>query len=242
MSSNSGRSVMSVFIGFVIVFVFAFAGGVYFSKYLGGEDENGGAGKRSSAQGTSVKKQPRDQERRASDRTPTEEQKPEAGDETHIVGIPEEKPEPKIEIGSGEEEVKSEVLLSPEVEEVTEPVSLPTRSPEPKVTKSQQPKVALLKKPEEVKVASLPPRLRDRGKYTVQVGSFVNEKEAKRVERLLKSKGYPAFTKKAIVADKGTWFRVRVGTFVSRSEAKRYGEVLKSSEDSVKDIFITINN
>lgn len=61
------------------------------------------------------------------------------------------------------------------------------------------------------------------GKFTVQVGAFAKEDEAKiRAERL-KAKGYNAFYIPGVVAGK-TWYRVNVGTYATLEEAKRANE------------------
>ncbi len=58
------------------------------------------------------------------------------------------------------------------------------------------------------------------GKYTVQVGSYVKEDEAKRRAEALRSKGYTAFYIPGTLEGK-TWFRVNVGTYATQDEAKR---------------------
>lgn len=58
------------------------------------------------------------------------------------------------------------------------------------------------------------------GKYTVQVGSYVKEDEAKRRAEALRSKGYTAFYIPGTLEGK-TWYRVNVGTYATQDEAKR---------------------
>lgn len=64
------------------------------------------------------------------------------------------------------------------------------------------------------------------GKFTVQVGSFPNEKEAEKVSEDLKKKGLSAFYIAAKVADKKdesivkTWYRVNVGLFSTSKDAE----------------------
>lgn len=59
------------------------------------------------------------------------------------------------------------------------------------------------------------------GKYTVQVGSFPNEEEAKKRTEELKAQTFSAFYVEAKVNDK-TWYRVSVGLFNTKKEADAY--------------------
>lgn len=58
------------------------------------------------------------------------------------------------------------------------------------------------------------------GKYTVQVGSYLKEDEAKKRAEVLRSKGYTAFYIPGTLEGK-TWYRVNVGTYATQDEAKR---------------------
>lgn len=80
------------------------------------------------------------------------------------------------------------------------------------------------------------------GKYTVQIGSFIDEKTAQSVLRSMENKGYPAYINTMTAKDKKKWYRVRVGTFNSLETAEKYGESLKVLEPQVKVVFITQNN
>jgi len=79
------------------------------------------------------------------------------------------------------------------------------------------------------------------GKYTVQLGSFQNIDTAYKLEKSLNQKGYPTFVIKAVIPEKGTWYRVRVGTFNDKEKALDYAEKIKIKEklDSTQ---ITLNN
>lgn len=59
------------------------------------------------------------------------------------------------------------------------------------------------------------------GKYTVQVGSYADEKEAKSHSAALKGKGWNAFYLPATVKGK-TWYRVLVGLFNNQDAAKQF--------------------
>ena len=59
-----------------------------------------------------------------------------------------------------------------------------------------------------------PPR-----RFTLQVGSFQDEKEARALEDSLKKEGYKAFTKIIKLGDKGTWYRVRFGNYQEYEKA-----------------------
>ena len=79
------------------------------------------------------------------------------------------------------------------------------------------------------------------GKYTIQLGSFQNIDTAYRLEKSLNEKGYPSFVIKAVIPEKGTWYRVRVGTFNDKKKAVEYAEKLKSKE-KLEFAQITLNN
>lgn len=61
------------------------------------------------------------------------------------------------------------------------------------------------------------------GKFTVQVGAYAKEDEAKARAEKLKGKGYNAFYIPGVVDGK-TWYRVNVGTYATLDEAKRANE------------------
>jgi len=80
------------------------------------------------------------------------------------------------------------------------------------------------------------------GQYTVQIGSFKDESDAKKLQNKLKSKGYPAFLKQVELAQ-GTMFRVRVGSFENSDIAKNYADILlKKETELVKSVYPTLNN
>lgn len=63
------------------------------------------------------------------------------------------------------------------------------------------------------------------GKYTIQVGSYNKEEDAKKAAEDLKKKGYAAFYLPAKVKDQ-SWFRVSVGLFATQKEAVDYKKTL----------------
>lgn len=73
----------------------------------------------------------------------------------------------------------------------------------------------------------------DAGKYTVQVGSYVKEIEAKQRAETLKAKGYSAFYIPGVVEGK-TFFRVNVGTYSTLSDAKNAIEKFTSENKGEK--------
>lgn len=88
---------------------------------------------------------------------------------------------------------------------------------------------------------SLPP-IDPEGEYTVQVGSFLEEKAAVQFLNSLKHKRYPAFVKRVVIPGYGASYRVRIGTFGSRDKAYLYGENLKRLEPNIKSVYITMND
>jgi cell division septation protein DedD len=91
------------------------------------------------------------------------------------------------------------------------------------------------------KLTSLPP-IDPGGKYTIQIGSFVEEKTAAEILNSLKNKRYPAFVKKVEIPGYGVSYRVRIGTFGTREKAYLYGEDLKRLESNIKSVYITMND
>jgi cell division protein FtsN len=88
----------------------------------------------------------------------------------------------------------------------------------------------------------LMPKVDPGGNYTVQIGSFQDQKQANSLAGALKAKGYPAFIKAMATPDNKSWYRVRVGTFKNVEDAKAYGDSLKRAESQVEIVFITVNN
>lgn len=83
-----------------------------------------------------------------------------------------------------------------------------TVAPAQKIASVQKEKTPDLKKPSQ-----------DRKKYTVQVASIRDPKDADRLVDRLKKQGYPAYRSIGLIPDKGIWYRVRVGYFKDRTEA-----------------------
>ena len=79
------------------------------------------------------------------------------------------------------------------------------------------------------------------GKYTVQLGSFQNINTAYQLEKSLNAKGYPSFVIKAVIPERGTWYRVRVGTFSNKEKAAEYAKKIQNKE-KLEFTQITLNN
>jgi cell division septation protein DedD len=62
---------------------------------------------------------------------------------------------------------------------------------------------------------------------TIQVASLKDAEEASEMVRLLKGKGYQAYSVAFSLPEKGIYHRVRVGRFVDSSEASRVAAKLK---------------
>ncbi|HWP92400.1 MAG TPA: SPOR domain-containing protein [Thermodesulfobacteriota bacterium] len=78
--------------------------------------------------------------------------------------------------------------------------------------------------------------------YTVQVAAFKRESDAVDFAKALKSKGYPAFVKKAGGLGKDTWHRVRVGMFRTEEDARLLGLDLRRQVKEIQSWFITLND
>lgn len=59
------------------------------------------------------------------------------------------------------------------------------------------------------------------GPFTLQVASFQDEQEARRVSASLRGQGFRTFIVAADVAGRGMWFRVRIGPYRTQGEVDR---------------------
>lgn len=121
-----------------------------------------------------------------------------------------------------EEEVKEESAA--EVMERPEPLSAEGKVEETKVKDAAEASAATDSSVIRVKSA-------DNARYSVQVGSFPNMKEATRAVERWKEKGYPAYMMIADIPDRGRWYRVRLGGFQTRGDADVYLKELKTREN-----------
>jgi len=67
-------------------------------------------------------------------------------------------------------------------------------------------------------------------RMSVQVASVREQKDADRLVKSLKGKGFPAYRAIAKIPGKGIWFRVRVGPYKNRDEADRSLRRLKEAK------------
>ncbi len=81
-----------------------------------------------------------------------------------------------------------------------------------------------------------------RGKYTVQIASYKQEEDARKLAEKLQSKGYEVYITEAQVPSKGTWHRVRIGAYASKNKAKNYGSNLAKNEPLISSMFVTLKN
>ncbi|MEW6145206.1 MAG: SPOR domain-containing protein [Thermodesulfobacteriota bacterium] len=239
-SQGSGR-ILSFLFAFTVLFVLVFGLGVF-------------VGKRLSRQDLSIT---RSFEEAPPEPSPTPvEETPDAGFEQMA-----ESPAPAVE-EAVEENAPPPTLPPTEEDEKVETetgsktVTAPESAKPPAPAKQDDERLAEItreierelekKRPQETKEpeAAKPslPHVDPEGAYTVQIGSFQDQKQANSLASALQSKGYPVFIKSMTSPDNKIWYRVRVGTFKDLETAKAYGESLKSSEPGVKLVFITINN
>lgn len=92
-----------------------------------------------------------------------------------------------------------------------------------RILQGQGPSQDIAKTPERKQPLSLPAQAVGSpvGKFTVQIGSYNNEREAQTMTADLRTKGYEAFYAPANVNGK-TWFRVSVGLFATQTEAQKF--------------------
>lgn len=118
---------------------------------------------------------------------------------------------------------------------------LATREPKKKTRKAAIEEIAKTDQNKTESRVKLPP-IDPNGSYTVQIGSYMDKKAADSVLNSMKNKGYPAYISTMTASDKKKWYRVRIGAFESSHTASDYGENLKILEPEVKIVFITQNN
>lgn len=108
-----------------------------------------------------------------------------------------------------------------------EPVSDKRKPPAPLTAAVSEPKEAGVEKdtiekrepPNQIEAVK-PDSDNSQRKYTVQVASIRNLKEADKMVTRLKRKGYPAYKAIAKIPGKGIWFRIRVGPYPNKDEAQ----------------------
>ena len=66
--------------------------------------------------------------------------------------------------------------------------------------------------------------------FTLQVGSFVQQKSADRLVKKLRARGYPAYLVEVHFPDQATMYRVRVGSFSDKRAAKKLARRLAEKE------------
>ena len=69
------------------------------------------------------------------------------------------------------------------------------------------------------------------GRFTIQVGSFQQEKQANDLAGKLKSNGFPAYVSRIQIENVGTRFRVRVGGYENLEQAQNIATSLRVKEN-----------
>lgn len=236
-SPGAGR-ILSFLFAFTVLFVFVFGLGVFVGKRLGRQE---------------LKITNRFEEA-PPEPTPFTLEEPE---ERFSGGI-EESAAPAVEEAAVEtpapaeqplEEEQKEEVAEVEVRKTEAPKKIETPPPvKPdeklaEVTREIERELEKKRQEEEAKSPKTTiPQIDPAGVYTVQIGSFQDQKQANSLASYLQSKGYPVFIKSMTSPDNDKWYRVRVGTFKDIESAKAYGESLKNKEPKVTLVFITINN
>ena len=250
-NNSSGKSrILAFFVAFVILFMVVFGVGVFVGK---------GLNKESFETTRSFNEQPPAPPEAPFDDEVAEAPEPPA--ESPGESLPESLP---VE-DEDETTVEDAVIAKADP---TPPPPVPTPAPKTPAPKTPAPRtpppaptpdaraeqlaeiarsVAAEKRAEEAaKAKSAPkpqmPKVDPSGNYTVQIGSFQDQKQANGLAGSLKAKGYPAFVKPMATPNNKYWYRVRVGTFRNVEDAKAYGDSLKNAESEVKIVFITVNN
>lgn len=222
--SPTNRQIIFLFLGFLILFILVFALGVIVGKGLGDSEIK------------IAKKLPKNE-------VPHVEDTKEDGNEISTDDISQQ------ELQDILNETKTDGPQKTEDPTTEESIKIDPAG-EKKIAMNAESEVNLkIEKPEIVKEEKnsllskntpLPPVVAD-GQYTIQIGSFKNESDAKKLQNKLKSKGYPAFLKQVTIGE-DTWFRLRIGTFETKDQAKIYGDImLKKEPELIKSVYATLN-
>ena len=222
--SPTNRQIIFLFLGFLILFILVFALGVIVGKGLGDSEIK------------IAKKLPKNE-------VPRVEDTKEDGNEISTDDISQQ------ELKDILNETKTDGPQKTEDPTTEESIKIDPAG-EKKIAMNAESEVSLkVEKPEIVKEEKnsllskntpLPPVVAD-GQYTIQIGSFKNESDAKKLQNKLKSKGYPAFLKQVTIGE-DTWFRLRIGTFETKDQAKIYGDImLKKEPELIKSVYATLN-
>lgn len=223
--SPTNRQIIILFLGFLVLFILVFALGVIVGKGLGNPE---------------IKVAKNLPEKQAPGPGDTKE----AGNEKSTDEISQQ------ELKDILDEVKTEGAQKTEEPIVEQSMKTEISNDEKKIALGAESEVNLkVEKPEIAKQEKksllskntpLPPVVPD-GQYTIQIGSFKNEADAKKLQNKLKSKGYPAFLKQVTIGQ-DTWFRLRIGTFENKDQAKIYGDILLIKEpELIKSVYATLN-
>jgi len=235
-SPGAGR-ILSFLFAFTVLFVFVFGLGVFVGKRLG----------RQELKITNTFEEAASEPTAGPVEEPDEQesveivQSPAPAAEEAALGTPPPTEPPRVEEKkSAEAEVKK--TETPKSIETAAPVKPDEKLAE--VTREIQQeleKKRAAQKDEAKTVKPESPQIDPTGAYTVQIGSFQDQKQANSLASYLQSKGYPVFIKSMTSPDNEKWYRVRVGTFKDIESAKAYGELLKNKEPKVTLVFITVN-
>lgn len=245
-SSSGGGRVFSFLFAFTVLFVVVFGLGVFVGKRLSQQELK--ITKRFDEAPPEPSMAPVEEAPETEAEQISESPSPVA-EEAAIESLPPAAEDEKKEVQNKNVEKESDAVK--EVKEAAAPEKTDTAAPvKPderlaeitrEIERELDKKTAREKKETETAKSTLP-QVDPDGVYTVQIGSFQDQKQANSLASALQSKGYPVFIKSMASPDNKNWYRVRVGTFRNIEAAKAYGESLKNSEPSVKLVFITVNN
>lgn len=234
-SPGDGR-ILSLFFAFTVLFIIVFGLGVFVGKKLSQQEF------RITKRFDQAEPQPSNPPVEESEEPVSEEvaASPPPEIQEEAMANPSPAPSPTSNVNENTEtEVKNDAV--PEKTDTAAPVAPDKRLAEITEQIRREKEAAESKQKQTAANTTLPPVDPD-GLYTVQIGSFQDQKQANSLASSLQSKGYPVFIKSMTSPDNNQWYRVRVGTFRSIETAKAYGETLRNLEPGVKLVFITVNN
>lgn len=137
------------------------------------------------------------------------------------------------------EETRVEPMPAPTAQPVEESKveatpTAPTVEPSPEL----QPQREQVAEPEVRKPAPVQASADTVGKFTIQVGSYNESRQAQQRLASLSSLGIDARVAQVEIPRRGTWYRVQVGRFSTRDEANRYAVELRTRR-AAESTFVT---
>ena len=146
----------------------------------------------------------------------------------------------RFKISSGDaEEKKPELGFHEALKTTKSDIQLPAPKAAAAMPEKSEEKKKIAKTTETLKTEPKPEPTESKKRFTVQVASTKDLKDADRMVSRLKTKGYPAYKVLGKVPGKGIWFRIRVGPYKNKNEAEK--ALAKLKKNKLKGFILNYN-